>query len=330
LPRNRLRQTRVSVVVVTWNALALLRECLDSIRQQTCPAEWFDVVVVDNGSIDGTADALAADYPEVRVIQNADNLGYAAGANLGIDTSASPFVIVLNNDAVAGPDLVASLLRAMDGPDAHRVAAVTARVVLADSGLLNSTGNVVSRQGRGFDRDWKRPDDGSRPAGPVFGFCGAAAILRREALDDCGLFDDHLFLYYEDSDLSWRLRAAGWTIQYEPTAMAVHRHASSSGEGSARFHFWNERNSLIVFTRHAPGTVVVLMHLRRLVGLVAHTLRAPRSSVTGARWRAAADHLRRLPLTLRERRQTWADAAVPRREVAGLLTRRTPSSSQSR
>jgi hypothetical protein len=117
------------------------------------------------------------------------------------------------------------------------------------------------------------------------------------------------------------LRASGWTVRYEPTAVVEHRHATSSGEGSPRFTLWNERNSLVVFTRHAPARLVLAVHVRRAVGLLAHTARDPRSAVTRARWRAMGQHLVRLPRTLVERRRTWQGAAVPRAEVARLLER---------
>jgi GT2 family glycosyltransferase len=214
----------------------------------------------------------------------------------------------------------------------ERVAAVTSRVLLTGRQLVNSTGNEVMRSGRGRDRDWRTPASTVRPAGEVFGFCGAGVLLRRAALDEVGVFDGSLFLYYEDTDLSWRLRAGGWTVRHEPTAVVEHRHAASSGVGSPQFTAWNERNSLIVFSRHAPAPLVVAMHLRRLAGLVLHTARDGRSPVTRARWRATGAHLRRLPRTLTQRRRIWSDSAVPRRVVATLLepSSRTAGKQQDR
>jgi GT2 family glycosyltransferase len=230
------------------------------------------------------------------------------------------YAIVLNNDATADPHLLAAFVEALSDPRHHRVGAVSGKVLLAETGLLNSTGNMMSRTGRGYDRDWRRPDDGARGAGEVFGFCGAAAALRTEALGEVGLFDEDLFLYYEDTDLSWRLRAAGWSVIYEPSAVAWHRHASSSKAGSARFHRWNERNSMVVFTRHAPAPLVGSMLARRAIGLLVHTARDGLTDVTRARWQAAGDYLRRLPRTLVERRVVWRAAERSRAEVAALLS----------
>jgi N-acetylglucosaminyl-diphospho-decaprenol L-rhamnosyltransferase len=310
----------VTVVVVTWNGAHLIQDCLASLAGQTLEAERFRVIVVDNASDDGTQAMLSRDFPWVDVISSPRNVGFAGGANLGLRQISTPYAVVLNNDATADEGMLASFVRALDDPTAAQVGAVTGRVVLAESGLLNSTGNLVSRIGRGFDRDWLRPDDSARPAGAVFGFCGAAACLRVAALARVGLFDEELFLYYEDTDLSWRLRAAGWEVRYEPAAVARHQHASSSSEGSPLFHFWNERNSLVVFTRHAPLQVVVVMLLRRIVGLAVHTVRdGPSAAVTRARWRAVGHYLRRLPRTLSERRSIWQGSPTSRSAVGRWL-----------
>jgi GT2 family glycosyltransferase len=180
----------------------------------------------------------------------------------------------------------------------------------------------MTRTGRGLDRDWRRPDDQTRAGGEVFGFCGAAAALRIEALKVVGLFDEDLFLYYEDTDLSWRLRAAGWSVIYEPGAVARHRHAYSSSVGSPLFHLWNERNSMVVFTRHAPARLIAAMLVRRLVGLVVHTARDGLGDVTRARWRAVAAYCRRLPRTVQERHAVWSSAQRTRADVAALLSPR--------
>jgi N-acetylglucosaminyl-diphospho-decaprenol L-rhamnosyltransferase len=309
----------VTVVVVTWDSVNLLPSCLASLRGQEWHGRRPHLVVVDNASTDGTGDWLADHAIDVEVMTAPRNLGFAGGANLGIGASSTPYVAVLNDDATVDSGWLAALADDLDAKENARVAAVTPRVLLAGRELVNSTGNEMTRSGRGRDRDWRTPATKVRPAGEVFGFCGNGALLRRAALDEVGMFDAALFLYYEDTDLSWRMRAAGWTVRHQPEAVVEHRHATSSGEGSPRFTRWNERNSLVVVTRHAPAGVVLAAHLRRMGGLLVHTARDPRSAVTRARWRALAEHIRWLPRTLRDRRRIWMAAAVPRREVAALL-----------
>ncbi len=292
------------VVVVSWNGAHLLPECLDSIEAQTV-RNRCEVVVVDNASTDGTDVLVAARYPDVRVIRSEVNLGFAGGAALGMQ-DATGDVVLLNNDATFAPDAIEALLGALHAPGAERVGAVTALVLLRGEGdtpsLVNSTGNVISRDGAGGDRDWLAPIGTQSHDPEVFGFNGGACALRREALDEVGGFDPWLFLYYEDTDLSWRMRAHGWTARYVESAVAIHRHAASSRADSPLFRYYNTRNSLVVLGRHAPGGLVVRSVARQVLGLLRALMTAAPRDTTAARARGLRDALLRAPRTVRERR----------------------------
>ncbi len=323
LPPSGTRPIRA--VVVSWNGAHLLRTCLDSLEAQTLRTE-MEIVVVDNASTDGTAQLLAEHYPAVRRLATARNLGFAGGAATGMSGFHGEWVVLLNNDATFAPDAVERLRDAMTSPGAERLGATTAKILLtprtAPDGrrLVNSTGNIITRGGTGADRDWLRPEGEESTTLDVFGFCGGAALLRQAALDDVGGFDPSLFLYYEDTDLSWRLRAAGWRIAYVPGAVAEHRHAASSGTDSPVFRYYNTRNSLLVFTRHAPAGVVLASSTRQLAGLLrAGAADGWSAPGTRARARGLLDHARLLPRTLAQRRALWSGAEVPRREVARYL-----------
>ena len=317
----------VRAVVVTWNGAHLLPDCLDSLLAQTV-ADDLEVLVVDNASTDGTTELLAERYPTVRVLRAPRNLGFAGGVALGTRDFAGDWFVLLNNDATFAPDAVARLVAAATAPDADDVGAVTARILLAEPDgapprRVNSTGNVVTRAGTGADRDWLVPVGQESTDPEVFGLCGGAALLRRAALEEVGGFDADLFLYYEDTDVSWRLRAAGWRVVYAADATAVHRHAASSDAASPLFRYYNTRNSLTVFTRHAPLAVVAGSALRQLAGLARSAARTgPGDPVTRARLRGLRDWAARLPRTLAERRGIWAGARVPRRDVAHLIVPR--------
>ena len=347
------RHARVRAVVVSWNGAHLLPGCMDSLLAQTVAAD-LEVVVVDNASEDGTAAMLAGRYPRAIVVRSESNLGFAGGADLGLAGFEGSFIALLNNDATFDTDAVEQMIAVMEQPGNERVGAVTAKILLAgayqlehaltestaptgsfrrDDGWLvpadpgslgairvvNSTGNVVTRRGAGMDRDWLRTEgDESRDA-EVFGFCGGAALLRSAALDEVGGFDRELFLYYEDTDLSWRLRGGGWTVRYCEQAVAHHLHAASSDSTSPLFRYYNTRNSLVVLARHAPAIVAANSFARQLVGCAMAALRQsePRS-VTWARFRGLAGFVRRLLRTLGERAR-WRNAAVSRAEVAQRL-----------
>lgn len=310
---------------MTWNGVDLLPECLDSLEAQTVRAQ-LEIVVVDNASVDGTAELLAAKYPDVTVIRSHRNLGFAGGAALGM-AGATNDVVLLNNDAQFAADAIEHLLAALHEPGTERVGATTALVLLRDDGgtptLVNSTGNVLSRTGAGGDRDWLTPLGSQSHDSEVFGFNGGACALRREALDSVGGFDPSLFLYYEDTDLSWRMRSRGWTVRYVERAVAIHRHAASSQADSPLFRYYNTRNSLVVATRHAPATLVIASALRQSMGYVRSGLRDGwRSGGTRARARALRDWAIHLPRVLAERRSLWRGSVVTRREAAATAPRR--------
>lgn len=333
---------RVRALVVTWQAADLLPPCLDSLLAQQIPGAELEVVVVDNASTDGTRELLARDYPGVRVLLSDHNRGFAGGVALGTADYDGDVVLLLNNDAVLEPGAAARLVEGLTTPGAERVAATTARIVLAESyrrtaivgpgspdgrshwepstapdavTLLNSTGNVIGPDGAGADRDWLVPADQEHSPAEVFGFCGGCAALRWPAAHAVGGFDPALFLYYEDTDLSWKLRAHGWDTRYVREAVARHRHAASSNAASPLFRFYNSRNSLTVVTRHAPAPMVLRSWARQSAGLVAAALRTGFTPHTRARARGIGAALVRLPRTLVERRRLWAGAARSRTQA---------------
>jgi GT2 family glycosyltransferase len=303
------------VVVVTWQGAHLLAECLDSLARQTLP---HDVIVVDNASTDATPDVLRR-YPDVRVVRSERNLGFAGGAELGLRTAQSEFVAFLNNDATAEPNWLGALLAGITaGP---RVAAVTSLMLLAgsDPPVVNNAGVILLPTLYGADRAaGADPSSVDRPS-EVFGFSGGAALLRRSAAVAVGGFPTRFFLYYEDTDLSWRLRLAGWSIRYEPTAVVRHRHAATSDRRSALFHFHNERNRLLLVARCAPPgraaaawgqfcltTVsLAIRHARRMQGADERNLQV------GLRLRVLASAVRFLPWAVHSRRRIRAAPVVP-------------------
>ena len=341
----------VTVVVVTWNGAHLLRPCLDALLSQTLPRTGYEVVLVDNASVDGTAGLVAATWPEVRVQVNDTNLGFAGGCASALATITTRWVVLVNNDAVLAPDALERLIEtARVRPEC---AGLTAKVLLADRfcevapgshgavlladgrsarplevdedpssalDVLNSTGGQVDVEGRGRDRGWLAVDDGSDHPSDVFAFCGAAALLDTAAVRRARGFDPRYFLYYEDTDLSWRLRLLGWQLGHVPDAVVRHQHAASSGEGSALHRFHDDRNRLLTLVKCAPAALAVRLVLRHLVTVASITRReAPHWPTAGTRLRALGSFLRLLPHALRERRAIGRLSVVGRREVARLL-----------
>jgi GT2 family glycosyltransferase len=192
--------------------------------------------------------------------------------------------------------------------------------------VLNNAGSKVFVDGYGADRAYQEVDRGQYDTPEeVFAFCGGSVCLRTDALREVGLFDDDFFLYYEDTDLSWRLRSAGWSIRYEPAAVARHIHSASSVEWSPLFTFHVDRNRLLMLTKNATRDVAVREVLRyplttaslaaRELARSRHTRRRPPVRPTLLRLRVIASYLRLLPRMLARRRHLGRSATIGRRQL---------------
>ncbi|WP_285062907.1 glycosyltransferase family 2 protein [Frigoribacterium sp. ME-P-080] len=331
------------VVVVNWNNADLTSRCVAALdREATAPeGADFEVLVVDNGSDDDSVDRLRDGTTGDRLLALTRNGGFAAGVNAAIRHHPADRYVLVNNDAVPAPGFVRALVAHVDAAPTA-VAAVTARLELEgrfvqvpttagrpddfvaangsrwrrdDHGrtLVNSTGGVVDRSGNGLDRDWLVPREAVTGGRDVFGFSGGGVLLRASALEDVGLFDESLFMYYEDTELSWRLAERGHVVHHEPAAVLVHRHSASSGTTSWTFVFHNARNRIKVAVWHASVATVVRAVLRTVVRVLTTTAR--RSPDAPAVRAALLASLTGLPADLRHRRELARRATYRRRDI---------------
>ncbi len=244
----------ISIIIVNYNGCHFLDDCLSALEHQTCPRDRFEVLLVDNASVDGSADHVRAHFPWVRVIDAGRNLGFAAGNNLGFRHARGELIALLNNDTIVDPGWLAALVATLG--DDPTIGATTSKILLRDEpGVLNSTGLNLYRDGRGGDRGFRELDVGQYDRSPeVFGACGASVLLRRSLLDDIGEFDESFFMYCEDLDLFWRAQRRGWRCVYTPASVVRHVHCGTSGEGSPFFTYYWERNRVFVNIKNgSPG-----------------------------------------------------------------------------
>jgi hypothetical protein len=247
----------VSVIIVNWNGQRYLERCLASLLRQSYPD--YEIVLVDNASTDGSAEFVRERFPQVRVLAQAENLGFAAGNNVGIRATQGGFIATLNTDTEAEPGWLAALVEGMSA--APRVGMSAAHVGMCASKMLffdrretiNSTGIAMDRAGIAWDRDGGEPDaQAGLEAGEVFGACAGAALYRREMLEQIGGFDDDFFYLYEDVDLAWRARLAGWRAWYCPAARVYHVHAGAGTEGSPFKSYHLARNRIWAILKNYP------------------------------------------------------------------------------
>lgn len=257
---------RVSVVIPTLNGKALLAECLEALRAQTF--RDFETIVVENGSTDGTVAWLAVEHPDVRCIALAENRGFAGGCNAGIAAAAGELVVLLNNDALAQPGWLAALVLAADAhPEAGSFASQVRMRDRPDT--LESLGDFYSVFGWAGHLRLGWPAAEVPPGvSSVFGACACAALYRRSALEDAGVFDEDFFVSHEDVDLAFRLRLRGYGCLCVHDAVVLHRGFSTRRRTDPRTLFLSRRNQIFVLAKNLPTPLLFLLSPFLLCGQV--------------------------------------------------------------
>ena len=300
--------SKTAIITPNWNGLDFVEECLQSLQHQTVE---HTIIVVDNGSVDGSMETIRDKYPNIQLLSFPDNAGFAGGVNRGIKPALEQgfdYIALFNNDAVANPNWLEHLVAAADiHPEAG---IITSKIRHYHDSRLDSTGDFYSTWGFPFPRgrdevDAGQYDDESHRV--IFGASGGASLYRADMLRQIGLFDERFFAYFEDVDISFRAQLAGWQVRYEPKAIVRHHIGGTSSRiatfdtetlagasddkqlsdrpsGFARFH--TVKNFYYLYTKNMPGFLYVkylplfwssvammfISDLRR--GLVAENLRA--------------------------------------------------------
>lgn len=308
----------VSVVIANWNGRHHLEPCLAALQAQSYPT--FEILVVDNGSSDGSSQWLADNYPGVRLLCNPRNLGFAAANNQGIQAARGQYVALINNDAFAETGWLDALVAAAEAePGAGMVASL---MVYADRpSMVNSAGVCVDRLGVSWDCSGGSgvPSLGSQPI-PVFGASAGAALYRREMLAELGGFDEAFFAYLEDVDLAWRARWLGWRAILAPAARVQHVGSATSREGSAFKTYYLARNKLLMLVKNYPW----LQAWRFVPGLLLYDLLSLANSLllqrTASGLRGRLAFWRLAGHALRQRRRAQAARRASAREVFQWLS----------
>lgn len=247
---------KVYVVVLNWNGKDFVEECLNSLQRQTYKAE---LVVVDNGSTDGSVELIEKKYPKIHLIKERMNHGFAGGVNIGIKYAIknnADAIALFNNDAVAKKDWLEQLVKTMTQNSSAGI--ITCKLMRSDKKHFDSTGDFYSIRGIPFPRGRNTSDKGQyEKMEEVFGASGGASLYRTELLNDIGLFDERFFAYYEDVDISFRAQLAGWKVVYQPKAIAYHE-VSATGSKLGNFsHYHSNKNFYFLYLKNMPTKLFI-------------------------------------------------------------------------
>lgn len=315
---SHVQKPLASIVIPNWNGAHHLPVCLNALQIQTYP--HLEVILVDNGSTDGSQTLVEEQYPEVRLLALDRNLGLTGGNNLGFRAAQGEVLISLNNDTEATPGLVEALVSALlEHPEAGMAAA---KILLFDRrDVLHSAGDGYGVDGIPFNRGvWQRDEGQFDEPGWIFGGCGGAVAYRRAMLDDVGLFDESFFMYCEDVDLNWRAQLAGWRCWYTPEAVVYHKLSATGGGAIASFY--TGRNTIWVIAKNYPGALLrkYWPHVVRGQWTISRdALRAWRGEAARARLRGQLAGLFGWPKMLGGRRSIQAARKVTIEYIESLL-----------
>ena len=263
------------------------------------------LVLINNDAVaePGFLEAILAPLSDPPAAPEPTQPGSPQRTSNSAPAAATARILLAGRWKPAGPDQ-----EALVSPRTGRWVRVSNEAAARGEGevLVNSTGNLVDASGNGYDRDWLVPAEREHSPSEVFGLCGGACAIRREVWRALGGFREDLFMYYEDTDLSWRLREHGWRVVYAREAVVRHEHASSSGTDSPMFIRVNARNRILVAAAHSPAPVVLQALARTLV----RGLRGPRR---GPVMTGFAQAVARLPRELHRRSGASSKRSEPSR-----------------
>lgn len=320
---NSLVDVKACVVVPNWNGIEDLPECLDSLLKQSLKPH---IIVVDNGSSDGSVELIEEKYPDIELIRHDKNYGYSGGVNPGLRRAiemkvkyAAPF----NNDAVADKDWLKELVGFLDQ---HQDAGIAACKLLSEGGhRIDSTGDYYTNWGLPYPRGrGENASDKYDKETDIFGASGGASLFRVSMLEEIGLFDEDFFAYYEDVDLSFRAQLAGFKVAYVPEAIVYHKISATSSRIKGFATYQTLKNLPMLMYKNVPDKYLYRVAWRFWL---AHILFFGRAITRGHGWYALKGLFKSLLLsrkTHRKRRQIQASKKATDEYIWSIIVHDLP------
>ena len=263
-------KSSVSIVIPHWNNVDVLSECLESISDTDF--DNFEIIVVDNASIDDSVEWVRSNYPNVKLIENDKNYGYAGGCNIGAETAIGDYIIFLNNDTVQDKNWISNLIKIMNSND--NIGAVQPKILnYYDRNIFDYAGGAGGHMdiycfpfARGRIFSFQENDEGQyNEKEKCFWSSGTCFMIRRELFQKAGGFDENFFSHMEEIDLCWRLYAMGFEVWVEPNSVVYHKNALTLPMYSHKKYYLNHRNSLLMLLGNYSIKNIILIGIPRLI-----------------------------------------------------------------
>jgi len=309
------RKKSVSIVILSYNNREDLEECIPSLMSQTY--QDFEIIVVDNASMDGSEEFIRTNYPMIKVVQTGKNLGYPAGNNAGFEVAEGEYIVVVNPDTVADPEWLAELIKPLKNDPT--IAATTSKVLIYyQKDKINTCANTSHLTGLTFCRGLNKSVDEFNNFQAVGAVSGCSFAIRRDVLKYINGFDPDFFLYMEDADLSWRIRFAGGKILYVPESIIYHKFNLSIAPWK---EFYLERNRYLILLKNLDTKTLLLLTpalaITEIVTMSHAVLNGPKyvkSKLMAYLW--IIKHIRAISI---KRDETLSKKRVTDKEFFGLL-----------
>ena len=263
-------KSSVSIVIPHWNNVDVLSECLESISNTNF--ENFETIVVDNASTDNSVASVRCNYPNVKLIENEKNYGYAGGCNIGAEAASGDYLIFLNNATVQEKDWISNLIKTINSDD--KIAAVQPKILnYYDRNVFDYAGGSGGHMdiycfpfARGRIFSFQENDEGQyNNKEKCFWSSGTCFMVRRELFQKAGGFDESFFAHMEEIDMCWRLYAMGFEVWVEPDSVVYHKNALTLPMYSHKKYYLNHRNSLLMLLGNYSIKNIFLIGIPRLI-----------------------------------------------------------------
>ena len=308
-----------SIIIPHMNGRNLLQECFAALRQQTVTD--FEILLIDNGSTDGSQEFVRAHFPEVQVVEMGRNFGFTGACNKGWELSRGEIVILLNNDTAVTPTWLSEIINAFQRHS--DVGIVASKMMLYDQrDHFHTTGDFYRVDGIPGNRGvWQKDEGQYEQEEFVFSACGGSAAYRRTMLDELGFLDDDFFFSCEDVDMGWRANLAGWKVLYVPTAVLYHKLKATGG--SVTGSYYDGRNFLYLIWKDYPTSLLRQnwrIILKSQLSITRDALRAWRGEAARARLRGQLAGLVGIFKMWPKRKQVQAIRRIDDDSLTAVLT----------